>query len=239
MPEQHSICLAYVHPGFVRAEFMDSVLRMLGDGRYLVSMVQVESGTNVQKARNDCVRWFMANAAAEHLFFVDTDMVWSPDVPAQLIAADRPIVSALYLGRGADGKAFPVGMAWDSEPDKTMRYLKLTDLDGLTEVAGVGMGCAMIRREVIEALGEDGHPDQWPFAQGQTRSASGGFLSMSEDITFCVRAHNVGHRSYIAADVGVGHVKSFILSPPSNGSSVLRGQPEHMAAFSTPMPERA
>lgn len=235
----HAITLAYVHPGFVRHEFLDSVLRMLGDGRYSVSMVQVESGTNVQKARNDCVRWFLEQTESTHLVFVDTDMVWAPDVPAKLIERDEPIVSAYYLGRGHDGKAFPVGMKWADEPLKTMSYLTTEDLDGLTEVAGVGMGCCVIQRRVLESLAEhDGHPDQWPFAVGQTRSASGGFLSMSEDITFCVRAKAVGYASYIDATVPVGHVKSFIMAPTET-EAALRGAPEHVAPFTDRIPERS
>jgi hypothetical protein len=219
---------------------MDSVLRTVSDGRYVTSMVQVESGTNVQKARNDCVRWFLENTESEFLVFVDTDMVWAPDVIERLIMQEVPICSALYLGRGHDGKAFPVGMRWEDEGLGTMGYLTMEYLDGLTEVAGVGMGCCVIRREVLEALATfDGHPDQWPFAQGQTRSAKGGFLSMSEDITFCVRAKKAGFESYIDERVVAGHVKTFVMAPESRTEAKLRGAPEHAAPFTEVVEPRA
>lgn len=208
--------LAYVHPGVVRHEFMESVVRTMANPRYQVSMVQVESGTNIQRARNDCVRWFLSNTTDDHLFFVDTDMSWKTDVPAALIDRNVPIVSALYLGRGSDGKAFPVGIKWDQDGNATA-YLGLNDLVGLTEVAGVGMGCCMIQRRVLEILGTpegQSHPDQWPFAQGQTVKPDGGFVSMSEDITFCIRARAAGgFRSYVDSEVGAGHVKAFVMEP--------------------------
>jgi len=217
----HKIMLAYIHPGFVRHEMMLSVLRTISDPRYVVSTVQVESGTNVQRARNDCVRHFLTNGGQEtHLWFVDTDMSWEPDVPEALISRDVPIVSALYLGQGLGGVAFPVGATWDEERDGMTRYLRMDELNGLVPVAGVGMGCAMIRRDVLEMLASvegQSHPDQWPFAQGQ-RVTPGGILSISEDITFCLRANELGYTSYIATDVPAGHVKSFVMTPPVQGA---------------------
>lgn len=226
------ITLGYVHPGWVRHEFVDSMLRMLGDGRYEVSMVQMESGTNVQKARNDCVRWFLANTDSDYFFSVDTDMTWAPDVPARLIAREEPIVSAYYLGRGQDGKAFPVGLKWGDELARTMVYLTTEDMKGLVDVAGAGMGCCVIRRDVIEALiaaGSREHPHQWPYAVGQVATGVGGVNAMGEDISFCVRANVLGFRTYIDADVRVGHVKAFVMTPPEEGPAALRGAPEHTA----------
>lgn len=228
----HTITLAYVHPGFVRAEFMDSVLATLADTRYRVSLVQAGSGTNVQIARNMCFRHFLEETTDDYFMFVDSDMAWHADVPEQLIAKDVPIVSAYYLGRGHDGKGFPVGQKW-ATPDAlgavdtegtAMRNVTADDLagGGLVEVAGVGMGCCIIRREVFEALkgGSKEHPDQWPFAMGQTRLANGSYILLGEDIAMCVRAHDAGFKSYIASDIVAGHVKEFLMVPPVAGAKV-------------------
>jgi hypothetical protein len=203
-----SICLAYVHPGFVRNEFMASVLAMMP-----VEIVSVESGTNLQTARNECVRRFLLTDA-DYLFFVDTDMEWGADVPSRLIACDVPIVSALYLGRSG-GETFPVGHGWARVGDsKQIVNLTYEDMDGLVEVAGVGMGCAMIRREVVEALMDAPHEQRdWPFAVGEVASPMVGQVVVSEDVNFCLRAADLGYRSYIASDIPVGHVKPTVLRP--------------------------
>ena len=222
---RHTITIAYIHPGWVQHQFMDSLLRAMSDGRFEIMLVQEESGANVQIARNDCVRWFLENSTSDYLMFADTDMAFAPDAIAQVIDLDLPIVSALYMGRGGDGKGFPVGMKWAtaSGPDgvdsegRNMVSLTQSDITGeVIEVGGVGMGCCVIKREVIEALkdGDGTHPDQWPFAVGQTKLAHGGYMSLGEDITFCVRAKLVGYKSYLATGIGAGHVKSFIITPP-------------------------
>lgn len=208
----YDLCVAYVHPGIVTHAFMDSVLRMAGDGRYKLSMVQIESGANLQKARNDCVRWFLANTAATHMLCLDTDMAFGPDVPERLIRNDVPICSALYFGRDARGKAFPVASIWKED---ALRYAELEDFDGLTEVAGVGMGCCVIRRDVLEKLGKgNGHPDNWPFGMFE-RKFRGKLVSLSEDLGFCIRAKDKGFPCYIDGGVVVGHVKSFVISGPA------------------------
>lgn len=202
------ICLAYVHPGAVRHEFMASVLRT--SKRYDLRIISVESGANIQHARNECVQRFLATDS-DYLFFVDTDMTWEIDVPEHLIACGAPIVSALYLGRERDGTTYPVGKVWVG--DGMMMTIDLEDLKGLTEVAGVGMGCCMIQREVLQKLMAN-QPDveDWPFAVGEFSSPMGP-VAVSEDINFCLRADIHGYRSYIASDIHAGHVKSFVIAP--------------------------
>lgn len=207
------IALSYIHPGSVRHEFMDSVIHVLNDERYDIVRGRVQSGTNVQVARNEMTRWFL-QSDREWMWFLDADMVFDGDIPGKLIAHDKPIVSALYLGQGVGGDPFVVGHRYSTD-GSLLSYLKRDDLDGLTEVAGVGMGCCMIRRDVLEAMGENGHPHQWPFAMGGLQNSY-----LGEDVGFCVRAGSMGYKSYIDGDAFVGHVKSFILAPDAEGEAL-------------------
>lgn len=222
----YNICITYVHPGHVRHEFMDSFTRTISDGRYKTSIIHMGAGVNIQGARNTCFRQFL-KTTDDYLLIVDTDMVWEPSVPELLIKKDVPIVSGFYLGRHEDGKAFPVGTMWTTpykldasdNSGQVMRELVMDDLkEPLVEVAGVGMGCCLIRRDVCEALGplKGEHPEGWPFAVGQM-DIPGGLIFLGEDIAFCVRAFQLGYSSYVAADVGIGHVKHFIMMPPLFG----------------------
>lgn len=220
----YRIALAYIHPGSVKAEFMDSVIRTVQDPRYDVVIGRKRSNTVVQLARNDVVRYFLTTDA-EHLLFVDTDMLWHPDDVETLISKDVPIVSGLYLGI-QDGKAFPVAHMWTS-PGKmdttdasgsSTRPMRREDLtEELMEVAGVGMGFCLIRRDVIEEMlskqSSHEHHSCYPFAVGQMRMVSGHYLFLGEDITFCVRAWGFGFGSFLAPDVRVGHAKEFLIYP--------------------------
>jgi len=224
----YRIALAYIHPGHVSGIFLDSVVLMLRESQYEVEIVRQQSGSNVQIARNAVVRFFVNELDSDYLMFVDADMGWDSDVPARLIEKDVPIVSALYLGRQSDGRAFPVGSMW-ATPDKlgavdkegrAVRDLSYTDFSSgeLLEVAGVGMGCCVVKREVVEALGPGAadrgtHPHTWPFSIGQHALVTGGMLVMGEDITFCFRAGDLGYKSYIAPDVIARHVKEFVVGP--------------------------
>lgn len=229
----YKITLAFLSPGHVKTEFWDSTWLMGHDPRYEVDVIRKTSGTNVQLARNELARAFVDEMDSDYLFFVDADIAFDVDVPEKLISKDVPIVSALYLGI-TNHRAFPVGHVWTT-PEKlhgvdhegtAVRSLRQEDILGtdLMEVAGIGMGCCMIRREVMVALREAPreHPYQWPFAVGQMRMASGQYLFCGEDVTFALRAQRAGFTTYLAPDVRVSHAKEFLIGPNGEGPAHMR-----------------
>lgn len=106
----------------------------------------------VDQARNGLVEAFI-NSDTTHLLWVDCDMrlPWGntaedPDALVHLIVANKDVVGATYFGH--DDKATLV--AWDSlEPPSRMADF---DPNRLQKVAGIGMGCALVRMDVYRQM---------------------------------------------------------------------------------------
>ena len=86
----------------------------------------------------------------DYLFFLDSDCVIPPNTLKRLVEHDKDIVSGLYFQRREP--FLPV--LYNKREDGT--YRSIIDYDkGLLEVEGVGMGVCLIKRRVLEKLGEN------------------------------------------------------------------------------------
>ena len=50
----------------------------------------------VTRARNDCVAYFLSNPQFTHLFWIDSDIGYSPEAAFRLLLADRDVVAGVY-----------------------------------------------------------------------------------------------------------------------------------------------
>lgn len=192
------IALGYVHPGWVTHEFHESVTRLLRYSPHEITLINKRSGPLIARARNEIVKAFLGTDTS-HLWLVDTDVRFEPWQLERLLETGVPIVSALYMGQHEDETVFPVAFV---RHDAELR--RPESLEGLAEVAAVGMGCCLIRRDVLEAF-EPVRPG-WPFAEGFWDGEPVG-----EDTLFCLRAAENGFRSAVLASCRVGHVKSRVI----------------------------
>ena len=160
-----SVILAYVHPGTVTHTFMESVVKSLGRDR----IQRTITGTlpirfrpaGICDARNQGVRTFLATGA-DWLWFVDTDMGFTPDTLPRLLESadpqDRPVVGALCYGvreERSDGfggfrtRTFPTLYTW-SDGDASLVEVSVFPEDQLVQVAGTGAACLLIHRTALE-----------------------------------------------------------------------------------------
>lgn len=199
------ILLGYVHGGNVRHEFLRSLLETINGVGWEISILDVESGPLLSRARNTMFEAFQ-DSDADYLLSVDTDIAWHPsDVRAllELAKEGKPIVAGHYWGyAGGSGRFSTVG---NQDSDGSMRTLLEIPRDGYAPVDFVGMGFTLISRAVLEGLGVD-KPQLWPFAEAVIDGQARG-----EDITFCMRAKEAGFQSWVSFDVNVGHVKSVVI----------------------------
>jgi len=124
-------------------------------------------------------------------FWIDSDMVWTPEDVLALLRNNSPIVSGLYAnGRGEPNAYIERGVRVDPEGP-------------LVSVYGVGFGFIKIDREVYEKV-----PYPWfcllPSEAGGTDS---------EDISFCRKAREAGYNIWLDRSVVVGHEKPCIVRP--------------------------
>lgn len=203
----YGVCLAYVTAGRVTSQFHLSVLRTVEAQRGLiVGHVGIEGGY-IARNRNLAVREFLAGRA-EWLWFIDDDIVFPPEtLPALLDVADdpfRPILGACYFGQS--GKNWLPLWTEDRDGDP---YAPVEHVEPgrMYRLSATGMGCTLIHRGVITAVGDAFSEDPDPWFGHDIVEDGGGRRRAGEDTTFCRRAASVGFQTWGLAFV-VGHHKT-------------------------------
>lgn len=200
---------AWIHDEDVRAAYMASVIAAFtsaSSGPLVGSFFDVPSGPTLSIARNMCAEVFLSNRQ-DWLWFVDTDMVFSPEVLPSLLElahpVKRPIMSAAIpiAGRrqdefGALPEVFWAAYSASDSGELSPIPIKMP-LGPCLKVDAVGTGCLLIHRSVFEAIGPG------PFCE---ESNARGVVH-GEDLSFCRRAARAGIPVHVAGNVRVGHAK--------------------------------
>src|SRR3990167_7894890 len=148
-----------------------------------------EQGPYVSFNREEIAARFM-NGDGTHLFFLDSDMMFEPDVLDKLLAHDKDIVGARYYRR--QGK--------EKDPAVKTRY----DMPGMSvpnhlyKNYATATGCMLIKREALARI-----PRPW-FALGTEDRPIG------EDIYFCAKAKAQGIEIWEDPTLSIGHVGLFV-----------------------------
>jgi len=153
----------------------------------------------IYAGRNDIVRNFMEEKS-DVLVLLDTDTIPPSDILVKLLPhlKEYGVASGLYMEN--TGTYLPVAYSEQQDhPDGFPIWQRLQKWEGeLIEVAGVGLGCCAIKKEVFEKLK---HPYfDWEFdeTKGYKRPREKGHLSIGEDLYFCRKVKDAGFK--IAVD---------------------------------------
>ena len=166
----------------------------------------VTASTLVEQARNIVHNNYLEKSVAPYLFMLDSDVLPPPDIIERLIADDKPVVGGFYRKKEKfpvkkiDGTTTTVQRPvvydyshYDKEKDRHLYNQRVEDGKGLEKVDGMGAGCWMIKREVIEAIGKD------PFSLAQS----------GEDLCFCRAVYNAGYEVWVDWDIPCAHAGVF------------------------------
>lgn len=106
----------------------------------------------VGEARNEIVAKALAadDLHCSHVFFLDDDVLFHPDVLLKLLAHNRPIVSGLYYTK----TSVPTPLVLRDEGEGTHSWTP----GELVECAGHGMGLTLINADVFRVLEAEGLP---------------------------------------------------------------------------------
>jgi hypothetical protein len=159
----------------------------------------------------------------DSLLFIDADHRVHFDIIARIEEiAHNPIVGGVYFGRD-----YPFEIqAFDEADEDGVRHidpqrlvpLLSTGTSALIEVGGVGTGCMLIRKDILQRMaehvgstGEVWHADRLPWATQLRLIESGESVSgvFTEDILFCLDVKRVlGERTLLDIDsrMETGHV---------------------------------
>ena len=177
------LALGFVHPEVVDGRFLHSFIRTRD--KY-AAVYAFGSGPRIDIGRNLVVSQFLAEDCT-HLLMVDADMVFGPSHVERIVKHDHDIVSGLYFA----------GSPYDPVP----LIIRKGDLkrptdwprNELIDVDGAGCGFLLIKRHVLEKMGE-----KW-FRQDE----------QGEDIYFCRMAKRMGYSIELDTGITLGHMKPY------------------------------
>lgn len=164
-------------------------------------------GTLVHTARCDLVRDALEKTNCTHMLFLDTDMRFPWQLPLRLLAHNKDIVAVNYSTR--KGAPKPITFLDLSVKKGTGRFLQppadpstLTKENALVKVQAVGMGAALIRREVFEAL-------SYPWFETVYDHVNRKWVG--EDVDFCLKAEKAGYEVWVDQLLSeeIGHIGNF------------------------------
>lgn len=200
----------------------------------------ISSGANIVTARNKIVKTFLEETNAQWLLSTDADMVFQPDTLDRMLASaeknDLSIVGALCFAlMKGDAQEIVPTLYGLSQAHQLVRYNGFPE-DQLVQVVGTGMACILIHRRVFETIrdmrwdeemegkflaqsggmssgrevGSVVFPPPWPWFKEQETGTNWGD-SISEDLTFCLRAAQAGFPVHVDTSIEIGHVKPIVI----------------------------
>ena len=193
-------CMDMVH-----TEFMRSLLQMkrVGDEVGFV----ISSSSLVYDARNNLAKQAIENGF-DRILWLDSDMSFNPDLMARLMADmdenNLEIVGGIYFARKAPVVPVcyqKVGYFHNEETEEvTPAALNYYDYpqDQLFPVEGIGFGAVLVSVDLVKRV-----QDKFglPFSP---------ILGFGEDLSFCIRARDVGATIMCDSRVKCGHVGQYI-----------------------------
>ena len=145
-------------------------------------------GYNIDQVRNLIAHWVVNGY--DYLFSVDSDIIFETDTLKKMLAHDVDYVSGIYRQRlptqtlevyDLSQKNIPI----ENIPDKS-----------LIEIGGSGFGCVLVKREVFLSVG-------YPYFV--YHSALNHADTFSEDMDFCKKAREKGHKLHCDTTIICGH----------------------------------
>ena len=156
--------------GMVSVEFMRSMCNLIAEFNSAGVNYSIQTLSNdslVTRARNCLLATFLADESATHLMFIDADITFNPKSLYRLLSADKPVVGGIYPMKTVNWDA--VRAALKENPDvseeelihKSANYVinvQSTEVDresvgkvkdGFVQVANIGTGFLLIKREVF------------------------------------------------------------------------------------------
>ncbi len=178
---------------------------------------------NSMRSRAELTIGFM-NSDAEHVLFVDSDMIFKPTDVLRLLSLNLPIVGATYPKRQIVWDSVKTAIekgdsrykCFGNYPFQTYQDEDLVIADGVLKVKYAPSGFILIQREVISKM-IAAYPEtafnniQYgkAYALYDNIIAEDG-LYLSADYSFCERANRIGITSYVDMTLKINHVGTHV-----------------------------
>ena len=236
-----SMKVMFATPCYISAVSMNYVTSLydmaLHNARFgLEGVLHMHSESLITRARNVMLIRFLKDESLTHLFWIDSDIAFTPQAVCRLLLADRDVVAGVYPIKAfnwPEGGA-PEGMTLSQFENRYTHYpfnpighgeekvSSYADADGFVEVAEAPTGFMCIKRDVILRMmkhypnlnyvpdGPPNNPDAhlyWLFFDCMVDPDSGRYLS--EDFAFCRRWRDMGGKVYVDIHIKLMHLGQY------------------------------
>ncbi len=164
---------------------------ILGNAKKYPIMLSIVDSTFITLARNRLIDNFL-KSNADYALFIDSDMVLPHNAIEGLLSHKKDAISALYLRRLPPHE--PVAMKKNNEKYENIKQIPSQDE---FEVDATGLGCFLIKREVIEAIAHEK-----PIFAIEEKAD---FQVKGEDTIFCEKIKKAGYKIWVSKKILVGH----------------------------------
>lgn len=155
-------------------------------------------------ARNWCVKKFLEETDATHIFFVDSDVIPPKDALEKLLAADVDVISGAYPIKKMNQNESRIETVYAlfSFKDGDDNLYPIKSGSGIAEIDRAGAGCLLIRRNVFDEISK-------PYFKWQYDAE--GLMERGEDMEFCKKVKEAGIPIHAHFDVVCQHSKEILL----------------------------
>ena len=202
---QYHVTIAVPCMDMVKTDFMASLMGLKNNGN---TSIAIEAGSLVYHSREKLLVSAMDHNA-DFIFFIDSDMKFSPDTLLRLmedaVENDLDMVSGLCFRR-----SFPTSptmaktMEYDFNTETKESKINVpsyTDYpkDQLFEVACSGLACTLIRMDAICEV-----------IKNEKMSPFQPLFGLSEDYSFCIRMKAAKKKMWVDSRIKIGHIGQFV-----------------------------
>jgi len=175
--------------------FSMALLNLLSYSGELVSHFDWLTGSNVTGNCNDAAK----RIQGDWLWLIGDDHVFHPDLLERLVLHDVDVVVPLCLQRSSP---YPhvvyEGEQHDAAEEGTHILHTSLPAEGLTEIYASGQAGMLIKRHVLDAIGE-------PYFET--------YGKQNEDLEFCRKIRNAGFKIHCDTSALLGHIAQVIVWP--------------------------
>ena len=184
-----AICIPVASDGIIKAKTSLAIMNVIKKAKDYEVIPMFQFGAYVFENRQEMV-FFAQLQKCSHIFFVDYDMIFDPEILNILLSRNKDIIGVNYMMR----KLPPRTTVLADEKEKIT-------LDRLFKCHGIGMGVALIKMSVFDKIS----PPWFHFDFDER-----GRISVSEDYYFCNKARQEGYDIWVDPTIKVGHLGDYI-----------------------------
>ena len=151
-------------------------------------------------------RPFKGAVTYDKLFWIDSDISWTPEDFFKLYESEKEIISGAYLLGNGEVTAYPEKLG------APLRYEQVLEMKKIQKVHSVGFGFVAVKQGVFESLSRPWFQSAQVTMTDPETNKDWTFPIMGEDVSWCERVNNLGYEIWLDPTVRLTHHKTMKLT---------------------------